>query len=197
MLQGALSAGCFDTGAVVNGDARMAEAEQSKPTPDTTEDQGYRGYLSNIQGNVINFYNRQDYALATGFYLGNEANWEKNQIDYKPDSFRISAQTQYVYDQTKSIGWRCYLQDLLFVGRRVTDPHESMAFVARSRSIAVGAQGATIGKITDRVNLNGAPYSFGSTRPEHSAEFNWSIQQTGDFYNTLGIKLGLLRAQTP
>ena len=34
----------------------------------------------------MNFHNRLDFALATGtkfFFF--EANWEKNQVDYKPD----------------------------------------------------------------------------------------------------------------
>ncbi len=50
---------------------------------------GYRGFLKAIGGNanrIVNFHNLDDFALATGtkfFFF--EANWEKNQIDYKPD----------------------------------------------------------------------------------------------------------------
>ena len=89
-MQAAIPAGCFDVGSEINSYDRFTAAEASEPTPDyhvapdEEETKGYRGFLSSIYSNVVsrivNYHNSDDYALATGYYFGFEANWEKNQL---------------------------------------------------------------------------------------------------------------------
>ena len=94
LLEGAVPAGCYDESGGdgaggVNGYDRFWEEEEDRPTPDYhAVNKGYRGFLTSISSNaqLVNFHNRLDFALATGtkfFFF--EANWEKNQVDYKPD----------------------------------------------------------------------------------------------------------------
>jgi pimeloyl-ACP methyl ester carboxylesterase len=95
LMEAAFPAGCYDEsggdGAVgVNGYDRFWNAELNRPTPDYHDsDMGYRGFLKAMHSNtgrLVNFHNRLDYALATGIkFFWFEANWEKNQVDYKPD----------------------------------------------------------------------------------------------------------------
>lgn len=67
---------------------RFMDAEVNRPTPDSTASLGYRGHLSllAVTGSVVSFHNGIDYALATGTSWGLESNWEKNQVDYKPNA---------------------------------------------------------------------------------------------------------------
>ena len=59
-----------------------------------------------------------------------------------------------------------------------------MAFVVRSRTRAIGALGGVRGVITSDVNLN-TQFGFGSSRSDHSAEFNKNIQDVSGFYQRL------------
>ena len=64
-----------------------------------------------------------------------------------------------------------------------------MAFVARSRSKAVEAEGLTRGSVHDRVNLR-AVFGFTETRLDHDAQFYNNIQQNMKaFYKKLLEKL--------
>jgi hypothetical protein len=61
--------------------------------------------------------------------------------------------------------------------RQRTDPHESMAYLARSLTHAVGAEGRTRGVVSrGGVNLFTA-FGFDDNRAEHSAQFNRPIQR--------------------
>jgi hypothetical protein len=62
--------------------------------------------------------------------------------------------------------------------RQRTDPHESMAYLARSLTHAVGAEGRTRGVLGKRkgIDLN-ADFGFTRDRAEHSAQFNRPIQR--------------------
>jgi hypothetical protein len=96
---------------------RLEDKDRDYPTPDydrnpTTNELtlGYRGYLPLVSANLVNFYNEDDWALATGTteivpgLPHIETNWEKNQIDYKPDggiAGPIHAGTwRYFYDSS-------------------------------------------------------------------------------------------------
>jgi len=60
-----------------------------------------------------------------------------------------------------------------------------MAFIARPRSYAVGAQLGVQGVIHGpEINLN-AQYGFGDAESDHAGQFNRSIQNTDSFYHTL------------
>ncbi len=185
MMQAAFSAKAYNAGLPTEG--RFGVAEGQKPTPDSLADKGYAGYLHGVQANIINMFNPVDYALATGTAGPFETNWEKNQIDYKPDD--PPGVGRYSYDP-QSRGSVSYTPSE--TTRSVSDPHESMAFLARTRTKAVGALPGVGGAVFEEVNLRDAPYNFGRTRPEHSAQFNRNIQQTDAFYKTV---FGYLRVK--
>jgi hypothetical protein len=127
----------------------------------------------------ISFFNVDDYALATGtsrlgfLPLEFETNWEKNEIDYKPNVFTNAG---YGYADGQS-----YFVDRNQSIRAVIDPHESMSFVARPRSKAAGSElhNATIfGSV---VNLESS-CNFGAGFDDHGGQFMRPIQQLDTFY---------------
>ena len=120
---------------------------------------------------MVNFYNTNDFALATGTFAGHSVNWEGNQISYKPDQgFGYHSDATNAYKNTVL----------------VTDPRQVMSFVARPRSKAVGALPNVGGVIAsaEQVDLKGN-FGFDAGKNEHSAEFNWNIHQTRTFYESL------------
>jgi pimeloyl-ACP methyl ester carboxylesterase len=183
---------------------RLEDKDRDYPTPDyhrnpTTNELtlGYRGYLPSASVNLVNFYNEDDWALATGTteivpgLPHIETNWEKNQIDYKPDGGipgPIHAGTwRYFYDSsvpsTLPLQQRASVNST--VNRNVTDSWEMKAFVARSRTKAVGAFPNGNAAFTQNVNLNSAPYNFGRERPDHSGQFTRDIQKVDALYYTI------------
>jgi len=74
--------------------------------------------------------------------------------------------------------------------RVVTDPLELMPFVARPRSLAVGAQGG-VGQNVNGGQLDLTTLGFGKEEYDHSGEFNRNIQspQVQGFYTNLVIKM--------
>jgi len=187
LMQAAVPGGSYDPRDEINNFERFLSAESTRPTPDNAEDLGYRDYLpikSQVTGSIINFFNPSDFALATGRKLGLEANWEANEDTYKPDSRPWG---NYAYDftvqyPTERQGFVNYLGSIRFVD----DPHESMAFIARPRSKAVGALGATRGAVGLEVPIGpGTPSDFGDTQPDHSAQFARPIQGLQPFYQEL------------
>jgi len=205
LMQGAIPAGCFDTSggqsdsSNINGYERMWAKEADHPTPDIAADLGYRGFAFSASGAIYNFYNESDYALATGTFLGLDTNWESNQRDHKPDSncllyrtlyggMYLSGDWSYTYDATLDHGFQIKLLRGANNDRRfVTMPHESMSFVARSRSKALGARAGVGGVIAENFNIGeGSATNLGDNRPDHSGEFTRSIQVLQPFYQKLG-----------
>jgi pimeloyl-ACP methyl ester carboxylesterase len=173
LMQAAVPAHCFD--AVYPNFTPLVNAETNSPTPDV-----YRGYPGNVavavRGSLMNFFNTNDFALATGIIPGInlEVHWEANQIRCKPD-------TGYLYD-----GTNCFQQVSLGVFRTVTDPREQMARVARPRSQAVGAVpgvGSTLATGAE-VDLR-ATFGLDTAREDHSAQFNWNNHRAVGFYEAL------------
>jgi hypothetical protein len=180
MMQAAFSAKAYNAGLPTEG--RFKEADDKKPTPDGLDDKGYAGYLHGVQANIINMFNVSDFALATGTVgpFEFEANWEANQLDYKPDDPPGVGRYSFDNQNQGSVSYT-----LSGTTRRVSDPHESMAFIARTRTKAVGALPSVGGVVFEQVDLREAPYNFGRNRADHSAQFNRNIQQTDAFYKTV------------
>jgi pimeloyl-ACP methyl ester carboxylesterase len=200
LMEAAVPAGCFDSSGGngaggVNGYQRFWNKEASKPTPDYHHDttlgltKGYRGFFdtigNNVAGEVVNFHNFDDYALATGRKFGGmlEANWEKNEETYKPDDL-AGHYAGYEYDA----GSRAARVATNVWERAVTDSYEMKAFVARHRSKAVGAVDASFGNlpggsIGENVNLRS--YGFRDQDYDHSGQFNRRVQQLHQLYERI------------
>ena len=152
-------------------------------------DNGYRLLLSSFTTNVgkfVSFFNVNDFALATGttFPVGN-TNWEQNQIDYKPNHFSNVTLDYYDFFPSAPAGSRSVF---FFNGtdvRVVIDPHETMAFVARARSKAAGAEpNDAFASLGSSVNLRSL-CGFDSDQPDHSGQFERRIQQLDPFYQRI------------
>jgi hypothetical protein len=185
MMQAAVPAQCYDT--VLPNYSLFAVAEATSHTPDT-----YRGYPGNIaaavSGQIVDYFNTNDFALVTGTLLGYNVSWEGNEVTFKPDSV-------WGYTSDGTNGYRSSFGTGL-----VTDPREQMAFVARPRSKAAGALAGVASQVDGGdVDLT-AQFNFENNYSEHSAEFNNTIQQLGatnGFYRQLEINLGVLPPATP
>ncbi len=195
-MQAAIPAGCFNDS--VNNYAPFLTAEQTSPTPDSGNDLGYRLYSTGLNaGKFISFYNVDDYALATGT-IGIvpgwpfETNWEQNEIDYKPNRFNDQDSTagDYLYASDQPIGqrvtlnWSRTLSGDYLVTRPVNDIHESMAFVARPRSKAAGAEPNNVTIFNSAVSLK-AICNFGANVEDHSGQFERPIQILNPFYSQI------------
>jgi hypothetical protein len=187
LMQAAIPAGCYDD--AVNNYQRFLTAETSRPTPDTTTEKGYRLFLQMAKGHVgsfVSFFNTDDFALAKGT-IGLvpgwpfEVNWEKNEVDYKPDSIGAG------YYKYQGNGVSYFTMPHANI-RLVEDVHESLAFVARPRSKAAGAEprNATVfGSVVDLQAVCG----FGADVDDHSGQFTRPIQQLTPFYKRMAEEL--------
>ncbi len=215
LFEGAIPAGCYDEGGGdggggVNGYARFWAEERDRPTPDYYQApngiliNGYRGLLRRIGGSanrIVNFHNVQDFALATGTkFFWFEANWERNQRTDKPDGSTGAIHAgdwRYLYDMNEvDLFKEGRLESVHFINsgpvwaltRHVNDPHEMTAFVARSRSKAVGAVDASLQNRPanmEHVNLNASPYNFDNREDDHSGQFNRRIQEVNELYQDI------------
>ncbi|HXT10732.1 MAG TPA: alpha/beta hydrolase [Candidatus Angelobacter sp.] len=178
LTQGAFPAHCYDTNApflqkLLDAETNSVNAMQ---TPFYPVDGGYHGYCLPIQGNLINFYNTNDFALASGVTAGLQTNWEEDQRAQKPEAF--IGGPSYLYDASTHITTGYYTFGSSYT---VTDLQEIKALVARSRSRAVGAQGGLHGAIRSETDLL-EEFGFGNTRSEHSAQFNRPIQTVKPYW---------------
>ena len=180
LMQAAVPAHCYDTSLA---NYSRFDSPPLAYTPDTYR--GYPGSINNaLNGSMVNFFNTNDYALATGTYGGAQANWEQNQQSLKPDNA-----LGYFYYTDLNGAYFNPSGNPNTPGRLVTDLYELMPFVARPHSKAAGAQPGIAGIINGQeVDLH---TSFGFDRPseDHSAQFNWNVQRVEPFYVTLLNKL--------
>ena len=194
LMQAAIPSGCYNDS--VNNYPPFISAEQQHITPDGGIDNGYRLFLNPFISNAakcVCFFNVNDYALATGatFPVGN-TNWEQNQIDYKPNHFSNLTLDYYEFFPNAPTGDRSIF---FFNGvdtRKVTDPHETMAFVARPRSKAAGAEphsSFVFQGLGSAISLQ-ALCGFDTDESDHSGQFNRRIQQVTQFYQQLVVELG-------
>jgi len=185
LSQGAVPAQCYDGSAPTLPVLMTAEA--STPTPFAASIGGYNQCWTNISGNVgniVNFFNVNDFALATGSYGPLDANWVKNQQSQKPEAF--IGGPSYIYYPSNQTSVAYYTFGSHYT---VTDWEESRSMVARSRTSAIGAQGPATGQtaqgiIGGSVDLFGE-LGFGNTRPEHSAQFTRPIQTVWGYYDQI------------
>ena len=171
----------------------LLAAEAQTPTPFYASDGGYDQCWTNISGNIVNFYNTNDFALVSGSYVYGlvKANWEINQETQKPEWFFSGL--YYTFYQPGSI-FRHTGDDVQFV----FDFQEARSMVARSHSAAIGAQGPVTGQtrqgiISGSVDLI-SQFGFDKTRPEHSAQFTRPIQTMKPYYDTI---VRIFNAPTP
>ena len=172
LMQAAVPSGCYN----INQPDHQPFVDHGvgDPNPDGASDLGYRGFLEGISGNLANFYNFQDDALEA---------WDINNTVFKPNR-SITASQSYGYEPTNTEGRRCALIGPLAF-RLVLDAHESMAFVASSRTITAGRE-ETGGVVDSDHSLDA--YDFGD---EHSAQWNRRIQQLVPFYNRMLDEFGI------
>jgi hypothetical protein len=184
LLQAAVPASCYDDSTNMQ---ETVTYTQSILGPDPTmwdetgadndyDPEAYRGKLSNIGGEPVNFYQIADHAT---FWA-----WELNNDLTKPPGILASAGgVGYFYRLNNQPGAKCvyYTTD---DGDEVVSGYRARAFACRSWSKAVGAKGETRGSIKGWVNNN--DFGFGDV---HSAEFVRSIQACDSFYEQLKIRL--------
>ena len=191
LMEAAIPMSCYDTNAPQL--ARLVDQDTQYHTPDyhmtpgsNESTLGYRGYLESVSGTLTNFFNPEDWALATGFTLGEETNWEKNQINYKPDGEVAGAvhdaAWSYQYDITYPLNQRATVLSGEY--RNVTDSWEMKAFVARSRTKAAGVLGYVGGHIGAKISLRD-DYGFGRERSDHSGQFLRNIQKLDPLYQKM------------
>jgi len=164
-----VSAGCYDINAPTNSD--LLAKESWSVTPEW-QPWGYHGAYTNLSANVFNYFNTND-DLLNKDWLG----WD--QLHFKPAS-------GYSYDGTNSEFEVVTSEGQILAHYVVTDPQESRAMVARSRTAAIGAQGPLAGQtrqgvISSTVDVQ-AQFKFGSTDPEHGGFYMRAIQSILPYY---------------
>jgi hypothetical protein len=184
LMQAAIPSGCFDD--QVNDYIKFLEAETTSPTPDTAPQKGYRLFLQEVSQNIggfVSFFNIDDYALVTGtkrigfLPFEFETNWEKNEVDYKPN---VLSNGQYTYDGVAT----SYFVSTTAPDRIVTDVHESFSFVARPRSKAAGAELHNATVFGSVLNLESS-CNFGAGFNDHGGQFMRGIQELDPFYRRM------------
>lgn len=171
----------------------LVDADTDHPTPRYASQLGYHGYLSGIKASsgakLVAYQNLDDFWLATGATALNilDVDWVTNQIDHKPDD--RSGLGQYLNGTYSGPMFQRGVGIYQFT-RIVSDPHEAMSYVSRSRTRALGAE-PTKGTPTppgfQSVNLK-TIYQFSTGRPDHSGQFQRNIQLM--YGNETGVPWG-------
>ena len=160
ITQGAIPISCYDT--------KLAHYVFPFVTPDLSTDLGYRGFLdAAVPAKVVNFFNRDD--RVTGRI------WEINQEYFKPtvELVGITRVEYWYYAGSGELSMRKFFNNVLLSERAVTDVHESMAMLVKSRSKAIGQGFGAQGQVDVPVDLH-AEFGFGD---EHGSQWDRSIQQ--------------------
>ena len=198
MMQAALSASTLDPREILNwGRLVLGEsaAENGFHTPDAySTERGYRGLIADTSTRVFNYYNENDYALQTGSFGGSlELNWIANQLyqkphwpgmsDYRRYSWQPNARKSPVDQRMRYV----IKQRPESIVRFVTEAHEGLAFLARSRTRALGAEPAAAGLVQGGQgrDLSRPPHDFRETRSDHSGQFYLPGFRTWALYRTV------------
>lgn len=174
-MQAAMPASCLDSNAAMLPE--FANLENPQATPDGFEQMGYRGMIATgVHATLFNIYNENDYALGW---------WVTNQRLMKPENLLYRGYAR-VYTWTATGGGQLWDWSNISAGpiriRYVEDVAESMAFIARSRTTALGRM-STGGSISGNLNITaGTELNFGSGRDDHSGEFTRNVQELTPFY---------------
>lgn len=167
---GAIPAGAYDTRPVLTL-PDMADVV----TPVLAEEGGFLGYIEDTKTPVYTMYN---YADVTFF------GWNIAQKQMKPTSKKGGY--RYAWDAKAPPGARArlYYSTSWFSSdfRVVTDPHEIMAFIAKSKTHAIGAETSVQGQVRRVFDLARSPFDF---HTGHVVGWTRSAQDTTPFYNLL------------
>lgn len=144
-------------------------------TPVTPDEGGFLGYIESTRTPAYTMYN---YADVTFF------GWNIAQKQMKPTSKSVGY--RYAWDSQAPPGERArlYYRTGLFGSdyRVVTDPHEIMAFIAKSKTHALGAETRVQGHIRRVFDLARTPFNF---HTGHVVGWTRSAHETTAFYNLL------------
>jgi len=167
---GAIPAAAYDTREVLIL-PDMADAV----TPWLAEEGGYHGYITDTRTPVYTMYN---YADVTFF------GWNIAQKQMKPSSKKGGY--RYAWDAKAPAGERARLYfSTGLIGsdyRLVTDPHEIMAFIAKSKTHAIGAETRVKGHVRRVFDLARSPFDF---HTGHVVGWTRNVHETTKFYNLL------------
>jgi hypothetical protein len=167
--------GAISSSAVDPSEALTLPEMQAIDTPDTATEFGYRGYLAANPTPLYNMYNPSDHTWI-GWNLAQhlmKPTHEKGaRYRYHPEA---PLETRYAleYRVEDQDGW---------ASRPVTDPHEVMAFIARSKSHPIGGEARIGGPVEHVFDIGRPPYGFGHG---HTVGWSWPPQQTTEFFNLL------------
>jgi hypothetical protein len=198
-LEAALPAGCYDDSTQINSYSVLMAAETTWPGPTPERHgKGYVGYLNsaleNVRGNKARFFNTQDFATSI-MWVANQFRWKPdgNQswwYKFKPTSASFMGYFQNVGIEYHVRHWWEFWDNLISTHRvyPVTDDNESRAFVARSRSMALGATGAAVAGF-ESIPLESSVDDFTAWPSDHSGQFTRRIQQVWDLYYEILTKL--------
>ncbi len=193
LMQASMASSCLDVNAPLLPE--LAELESPQSTPDTADQLGYRGILAaNVHARLFNLYNPTDFALGLWIFNQKGLQLGVNLLTFKPEDFSQALRgplnlgvhfRKYVWE-TDVTSRGTLWQTGIIAGaiRSIDDPHESMAFIARSRSEATGRI-IVRGAVAEADNENIGPGSvtnLGTSRPDHSGEFTRSIQEVSPMY---------------
>lgn len=165
VTQGAIPISCYDD--------NTAHLVFSYTTPDLASNLGYRGYLKDqVPAKVVNFFNLDD--SVTGQV------WEANQSLFKPtiELVGITRIEYKYYAGSGEVRLQKFFISALLSDRAVSDLHESMAMVVKSRSRSIGHGSTAGGEVNTLVDLN-AEFSFGD---EHGSQWDRAIQENVTLY---------------
>ena len=164
VMQAAIPAVCYDDNPALN--------VFPNALPDTVADLGYRGYHGEAGGSIINFSDTTD--DATGDLWGVSQN-------FKPEP-------GYGYDPAAPPGSRHTVTYLFEARRFVTDLHESLSMIARSRSRTIAHEPGAGGVISASVPID-TRFGFNN---EHGAAFDRPMQENlNDFYDEVLSQFGI------
>ncbi|MBL9172960.1 MAG: alpha/beta hydrolase [Verrucomicrobiales bacterium] len=199
-FQAAASASIFDTRTALFTPpltTTEAAATQGRHTPDLfSEGSGYRGLLPTSPASYKNYYNADDFALMTGSYVKGlvDANWVKNQTQkpHLPDTIRPRG---YVWLSAlesvhrRPVSYLAVIANRFRALREVLASPEILAFVARSRSRALGAEPNVMGQFAVSDFRDLFKFGLSRTREDHSGEFTRTIQDVYNLYDTINSDL--------
>ncbi len=167
---GAIPASAYDT-----RDVLTLPDMKNVVTPVLPEEGGYHGYIEETQTPVYTLYN---YADVTFF------GWNIAQKQLKPTSKRGGHRYAWVAKAPPGERARLYHNTGLFSSdyRIVTDPHEIMSFIAKSKTHALGAETRVQGHVRRVFDLARDPFDF---HTGHVVGWTRTAQETTTFYNLL------------
>ena len=167
---GAIPASMFDTRELLQL-PDMADVV----TPVTADEGGYLGYIERTNTPIYTMYNFADIT-----FFG----WNIAQKQLKPTSKKGGYRYEWNPDAAPGEQARLYYSTGFWKSdyRTVTDPHEIMSFIAKSKTHAIGAETRLQGHVRRVYDLAREPYNF---HEGHVVGWTRGVQETTAFYNLI------------